>query len=246
MDAVEAETAERLSGAAGALRVVNPEIAVAAVCAAGCCVERLLGYCGSPFMCQAGNSITETGSSSRAASANVRTMCCVAAERFFRISVAPQAIASRSVDFTTVSRMIADDGIEACMLSSLLLRFFDQLRKILLVFAGDCAVGHFQQRGDCLLRRAAEKRLHHMLQCIRADLARIVGGQVDIFQSFLFVPQVSFVFQKSQHAAYGGVAGWVRNVSKDLGHGGPAAAVNHVHNLAFAPPKLKMLFVAHD
>src|SRR5207302_6497457 len=82
-------------------------------CVTVCCVAGLLlGYCGSPSICQAGTTITEIGSSSRAAKANVRTMCCVAAERFFRTSAAPHAMASSSVDFTTVSKMIADEEIE--------------------------------------------------------------------------------------------------------------------------------------
>jgi hypothetical protein len=113
-----AETTARFTGAAAARasRCVNGDVASAVCCATECCAEgRLLGYCGSPFICHAGTTITEKGSSSRAASANVRTMCCVAAERFFRISAAPEPIANRSVDFTTVSKMIADDE-RACML----------------------------------------------------------------------------------------------------------------------------------
>src|SRR6476620_9406006 len=101
---------------AGALCALIAEVVIAACCTATCFIEgRFLGYCGSPFMCHAGTSITEKGSSSSAARVNVRTMCCVAAERLCRTSAAPQAIASSRVDFTTVFRMIADDEIE-CML----------------------------------------------------------------------------------------------------------------------------------
>ena len=114
--AVDAVTgASCCATAAGASRLVMGEVGIVTCFATRCCAEgRLAGYCGTPFICHAGTSITEIGSRSRAASANVRTMCCVAAERFFKINVAPHAIASSSVDFTTVSRMIADE--EICML----------------------------------------------------------------------------------------------------------------------------------
>jgi len=70
---------------------------------------------GTPFTCHAGSSITEKGSSSRATSAKVRTICCVAAERFFKISAALQASASSTVALSTVSRMIAEIGALMCM-----------------------------------------------------------------------------------------------------------------------------------
>ena len=70
---------------------------------------------GIPFTCHAGSSIAEKGSRSSAASANARTKCCVAAERFFRMSAALQARASSTVDFTNVSRTIANDVAPVCM-----------------------------------------------------------------------------------------------------------------------------------
>ena len=66
-------------------------------------------------MGNSGKSITEKGSSSRAAMAKVPTMCRVAAERFLRMNVAPDARASNIVAFKIVSRMIAEIGMAVGM-----------------------------------------------------------------------------------------------------------------------------------
>ncbi len=81
-------------------------------------------------------------------------------------------------------------------LSPFLLRFFDQLRKVLLVFAGERAVGHFQQCGNGLLRRASKKCFYHVVQGAGAYLACVIGRQVNILQSHLFMAQISFIFQQ--------------------------------------------------
>src|SRR5262249_49527849 len=71
----------------------------------------LLANPGRPFTGNSGSTITEKGSSSRAAMVKVRTMCRVAAERFFRMNAAPEARASRTVAFKIVSRIIAEIGV---------------------------------------------------------------------------------------------------------------------------------------
>jgi hypothetical protein len=70
---------------------------------------------GIPFTCHAGNNITEKGSRSTAIREKVRTMCWVAAERFFIMNAALQAKVSSTVDFKTVSRSMANDGENVCM-----------------------------------------------------------------------------------------------------------------------------------
>jgi hypothetical protein len=53
-------------------------------------------------------------------------MCCVAADRLFRMSATPQASASNTVDFKTVSKIRANESENECIgLSPFLLRFFD-------------------------------------------------------------------------------------------------------------------------
>src|SRR5690349_12106434 len=154
---------------------------------------------GKPERCHGGRNWAEKGSRSNAASIPVHTRCRLAAERFRSSSAIMEPRSTITVAFTAVS-IIRAEIVLACILSTLLLRFRDHLAEILLFLCAETRVVHIQQRSHGPLRRSAEECLHKVLQGRIAHLAGVVRGHVHILETFLFVAQISFIFQQSKHA----------------------------------------------
>lgn len=119
---------------------------------------------------------------------------------------------------------------------------FDQVRHSLKLIFGDAGTAFAEQGSDDLVGRAFEQRLDEVLQRRLLDLVSGLLGHVHVTQAFFFVPQFALFFQYPELRANRGVGRLSRQLLLNLGCCRPAKPVKNVHDLAFAPAQLVVMF----
>src|SRR5207237_5921169 len=92
-----------------------------------------------------------------------------------------------------------------------------------------------KQRSYCLLRGPFKKRFYKMPE--RGPPRDFAGNARNVYipQPLLFMTDVPFLFQHAKLGSDGGIIGFIWQLSQHFAYGGPFELVKNIHDLPLAP-----------